>query len=67
MNWRLKLPIQGRSPGPTAEGDEHSDPLFDSKRSYVDQIDIYKRHQQRPTEKRAYGTKRRESNGEAAP
>jgi hypothetical protein len=50
-----------------AKGEEHPDPLFDSKRSYVDQIDIYKRHQQRPTEKRAYGSKHRKPNGEAAP
>ena len=26
-------------------GDEHPDPLFDSFRGYVDQIDIYKRFQ----------------------
>ena len=35
-----------------AYGDEHPDPLFDSRRSYVDQIEVYKRHQGKPTERR---------------
>lgn len=34
------------------EADEHSDPLFDSTRSYLDQIEVYKRHQDKPTERR---------------
>jgi hypothetical protein len=32
-----------------AEGDEDRDPLFDSRRSYVQQIDRYKAHQGKPT------------------
>lgn len=35
-----------------AEGDKHPDLLFDSTRSYLDQIDRYKRHQGKPTERR---------------
>jgi hypothetical protein len=31
------------------EADEDSDPLFDSTRDYVDQVDRYKRHQGKPT------------------
>src|SRR5262249_4441570 len=31
-----------------AEGDEDADPLFDSSRSYVDQIDRYRRQQGKP-------------------
>ena len=50
-----------------ADGDEHPDPLFDSRRSYVDQIAVYKEHQGRPTEKRAWGSNRQKANGEAAP
>jgi hypothetical protein len=34
------------------EGDEDDDPLFDSTRDYVDQIDRYKAHQDKPTERR---------------
>jgi hypothetical protein len=33
-----------------AEGDEDEDPLFDSTRDYVEQIDRYKQHQDKPTE-----------------
>ena len=32
-----------------AEGDEDDDPLFDSTRNYVAQMDRYKRHQGKPT------------------
>ena len=32
------------------EAEEHHNPLFDSTRSYLDQIDVYKRHQDKPTE-----------------
>jgi hypothetical protein len=44
------------------EGDEDDDPLFDSLRSYVDQIDRFKLHQQKPTERRIrsdFGKRRR--------
>jgi hypothetical protein len=34
------------------EGDEDEDPLFDSNRSYVEQIDRYKKHQGKPTGRR---------------
>jgi hypothetical protein len=34
------------------EGNEDSDPLFDSTRDYVEQIDRYKDHQDKPTERR---------------
>ncbi len=34
------------------EGDEDDDPLFDSTRDYVEQIDRYKEHQDKPTERR---------------
>jgi hypothetical protein len=34
------------------EADEDPDPLFDSTRAYVEQIDRYKRHQGKPTERR---------------
>jgi hypothetical protein len=33
------------------EGDEDPDPLFDSTRDYVEQVDRYKGHQQKPTER----------------
>jgi hypothetical protein len=42
-----------------ADGDEDDDPLFDSTRDYVDQIDHYKEHQDRPTE----GKRRAGANG----
>jgi len=32
-----------------ADGDEDNDPLYNSTRSYVEQIDRYKRHQGKPT------------------
>jgi hypothetical protein len=32
------------------EGDEDDDPMFDSTRDYVEQIDRYKDHQEKPTE-----------------
>ena len=35
-------------------GDEHQEPLFDSLRGYVDQIDIYKRFQGKSIEDRRY-------------
>jgi hypothetical protein len=40
------------------DGDEDDDPLFDSMRSYVEQIDRYKAHQGKPTAAtpRSYGT-----------
>ena len=34
-------------------GDEDEDPLFDSRRKFVEQTDRYKRHQGKPTERRA--------------
>jgi hypothetical protein len=33
-----------------AEGDEDPDPMFDSTRSYLDQMERYKQHQGKPTE-----------------
>jgi hypothetical protein len=36
-------------------GDEDDDPLFDSTRDYVEQIDRYKEHQGKPTERRGGG------------
>jgi hypothetical protein len=39
------------------EGDEDPDPLFDSIRDYIEQIDRYKEHQGRPTERRAYASR----------
>jgi hypothetical protein len=44
-------PAEIECPKP-ADGDEHPDPLFDSRRSYVEQIEVYKRHQGKPTERR---------------
>jgi hypothetical protein len=38
------------------EGDEDPDPLYDSKRGYVEQIDRFKHHQDKPTSRRTYGT-----------
>ena len=35
-----------------ATGDEDRDPLFDSTRDYVEQIDRFKEHQQKPTARR---------------
>jgi hypothetical protein len=34
------------------DGDEDEDPLFDSTRDYIEQIDRYKQHQGKPTERR---------------
>jgi hypothetical protein len=36
-----------------AEGNEDSDPLLDSTRDYVEQVDRFKRHQDKPTRRRA--------------
>jgi hypothetical protein len=56
--------LEDRAPDPDAadwptpyDADEPDDPLFDSGRSYVEQIDRYKRHQGKPI------TRRRKSNG----
>jgi hypothetical protein len=38
------------------EGDEDPDPLFDSRRNYVEQIDRYKRFQGKPTGRQPYGS-----------
>jgi hypothetical protein len=38
-----------------AEGDEDPDPLFNSTRNYIEQIDRYKRFQDRPTARRRNG------------
>jgi hypothetical protein len=40
---------------PDFAADEDPDPLFDSTRSYVEQIDRYKRHQGKPTTRKARG------------
>jgi hypothetical protein len=40
-----------------AIGDEDPDPLFDSRRSYIEQMDRYKVYQGKPTSRRATGTK----------
>jgi hypothetical protein len=34
------------------DGDEDEDPLFDSRRSYMEQIDRYKAYQDKPTDRR---------------
>ena len=39
-----------------ALGDEMPDPLFDSRRDYLTQVDRYKRHQGRPTIRQPYGS-----------
>lgn len=41
------------------DGDEDDNPLFDSTRDYVEQIDCYKAFQGKPTERGAYGTSSR--------
>jgi hypothetical protein len=38
------------------EGDEDDDPLFDSVRGYVEQVDRYKRHQGKPIRRKPYKT-----------
>jgi hypothetical protein len=52
----LNKNLKSEAPDPTeidwpepAEGVEDGDPLFDSTRGYVEQIDRYKKHQDRPT------------------
>ena len=35
------------------EGDEDPNPLFDSRRDYVEQIDVYKAFQGKPTERKS--------------
>ena len=37
------------------EADEDSDPLFNSTRDYVEQVDRFKQHQGRPTTRKSYG------------
>jgi hypothetical protein len=44
--------IDGVDRVPDFDADEDTDPLFDSSRDYVEQIDRYKRHQDKPTEAR---------------
>jgi len=39
------------------DADEDPDPLFDSRRSYIEQIDRYKRHQGKPTSRRRMGAR----------
>jgi hypothetical protein len=51
---RAGAPDQIDWPEP-AEGDEDDDPLFDSKRDYVEQMDRYKEFQDRPTSRRRNG------------
>jgi PAS domain-containing protein len=41
-----------------ARGHEHPDPLFDSKRPYIEQNDRYKLHQGKPTQGKVVGRKR---------
>jgi hypothetical protein len=43
-------------PEPT-EGDEFPDPLYDSARDYVEQVDRYKEHQAKPTERKTRNDK----------
>jgi hypothetical protein len=66
LNERMKALLQGlttslndMAPGPgdiywpePEFADEDDDPLFDSTRDYVEQIDRFKEHQQKPTERR---------------
>jgi hypothetical protein len=54
--------LEARRPDPDdliwpdpAEGDEREVPLFDSRRDYVTQIDVYKEFQGKPTERRKRG------------
>ena len=42
---------------PPFDADEDPDPLFDSRRSYIEQIDRYKRHQGKPTSRRRMGAR----------
>jgi hypothetical protein len=55
--------LQAQAPDPDeinwpepADGDEDDDALFDSTRSYIEQIDRFKAHQGKPTERRAART-----------
>ena len=49
-------PLQSEIDWPEpADGDEDLDPLFDSTRSYVEQIDRYKQHQGKPTTRKSSG------------
>ena len=58
--WRaMEKDLQAQAPDPDdidwpepMEGDEDDDPLFDSTRGYVRQMDRYKRHQGKPTSRR---------------
>lgn len=45
------------------EGDEDDDPLFDSTRDYVEQIDRFKRHQGKLTTRKACSDKGADRNG----
>jgi hypothetical protein len=54
---KVKQDLEAAAPDPDdiewpecAEGDEDDDPLYDSTRTYVAQIDRYKKHQGKPTE-----------------
>jgi hypothetical protein len=38
-----------------ADGDDDPDPLYDSSRDYVEQMDRYKRHQDKPTARKKRG------------
>jgi hypothetical protein len=59
LQWQaMGEKLRERQPEPEIEcpdfdGDEDLDPLFDSTRDYVDQIDSYKIYQDRPTKRRA--------------
>lgn len=44
-------------PPEPAEADEHPEPLFDSRRTYLEQIARYKAHQGRPTERKVSAAK----------
>jgi hypothetical protein len=49
-----------------AEGDEDPDPLFDSTRDYVEQVDRFKSHQDKPTESERRKDARKARKGRAA-
>ena len=50
MNLLPQSPISKSYDWPEPrEGDEDDDPLFDSTRDYVEQVDRYKQHQGKPT------------------
>jgi hypothetical protein len=59
--WRaITKELQAQAPDPDliewpepADGDEDDDPLFDSTRDYVEQMDSYKLFQDKPTERRS--------------